>query len=45
MDILMVVAMLIGLAMSLSYIVWWLLTDNGLREFPRERRRRRYYIR
>jgi hypothetical protein len=44
MDILMIAGMLIGLAMCLSYIIWHIATLNGLREWPRKRRRR-YYIR
>jgi hypothetical protein len=43
MDYLIIAGMLIGMAICLSYVVWWIATDNGLREWPRKRRR--YYIR
>jgi hypothetical protein len=30
------------MGMMLSYIIWYFVTENGLRSWPRRKRRRRY---
>jgi len=39
---LVLIAMSALMGISGSYIVWWIVTENGLREWPRQRHRRRY---
>jgi hypothetical protein len=37
-----VMAMCVSAGMALSYVVWFIATENGLRDWPRRRRRYRY---